>query len=369
MIIRLLMGVLALGLPAPSLAQDAARWGTIEPTSRRALSEEGMPTRASDLPVKASNLEFPVGDTPGPTAIFGPEQFIGAPGEYPFIYALQYNFREKVANQNSTFGYLRNDFAGALPLYTPNKDLTVAATLNLRWLDFDTKAIFPTSQKAFPTALYNIEPGLYYHQKFENDMVGGAVVSLGSPSDKPYHSANELAPSVNAFLKVPRTNGDAYLFSFFYQPTGQLRYPLPAFAYQYNPTQDLQVNIGLPFDVKWRFADHWRLEAGYVPITSVRSFVYYDYSTHASIFAGFEWQNDSYLLSDRAVHSQYLFQYEKRVSAGFRLFATESFTADFIAGYAFDRFYFLGKNYSQRNHDRINIGDGPFVMLRAGLKF
>ena len=38
-------------------------------------------------------------------------------------------------------------------------------------------------------------------------------------------------------------------------------------------------------------------------------------------------------------------------------------------GYAFDRFYFEGEGYNGRNDNRIDIGDGWFIVGKMNLRF
>jgi hypothetical protein len=73
------------------------------------------------------------------------------------------------------------------------------------------------------------------------------------------------------------------------------------------------------------------------------------------IYAGFDWDHDSYLRADRHVRSHQLFYYEKRLTLS--------------GGYAFDRFYFEGGGYSNHNENRIDIHGGPFVVGRIMLRF
>ncbi len=54
---------------------------------------------------------------------------------------------------------------------------------------------------------------------------------------------------------------------------------------------------------------------------------------------------------------------------GIRFDITDRIDLDIFGGYAFDRFYYTGKSYSDRNHDRIELGDGPYVGGRVGIRY
>lgn len=60
------------------------------------------------------------------------------------------------------------------------------------------------------------------------------------------------------------------------------------------------------------------LEAGYLPIRRVKSYLFYELTDQVQLFTGFEWNNDAYLLADRVITDNFLFSYDKRLSIGAR---------------------------------------------------
>ena len=58
-----------------------------------------------------------------------------------------------------------------------------------------------------------------------------------------------------------------------------------------------------------------------------------------------------------------------RLSTGVRTPLFQKLTVDLSTGYMFDRFYFTGQDYNDRNHDRLNIGSGVYAALEASLRF
>jgi len=58
-----------------------------------------------------------------------------------------------------------------------------------------------------------------------------------------------------------------------------------------------------------------------------------------------------------------------RLSTGVRTPLFQKLTVDLSTGYMFDRFYFTGQDYNDRNHDRLNIGSGVYASLEASLRF
>jgi hypothetical protein len=70
-------------------------------------------------------------------------------------------------------------------------------------------------------------------------------------------------------------------------------------------------------------------------------------------------RNDRYLLAERADPDDRLFYYEKRVRVGAIIGLARWLFTDITGGYSFDRFYFEGESYSDRNQNRIDVDSGP----------
>ena len=58
-----------------------------------------------------------------------------------------------------------------------------------------------------------------------------------------------------------------------------------------------------------------------------------------------------------------------RVLLGIQKRFRNNITIDFTSGYVFDRFFFRGQGFEDRNRDRIEIGAGPFIAVEAALRF
>ena len=56
-----------------------------------------------------------------------------------------------------------------------------------------------------------------------------------------------------------------------------------------------------------------------------------------------------------------LFYYDQCVTAGMQFLVSKCATLNFASGYTFDRYYFIGHSFSDRNNNRIDVGDGPFL--------
>src|SRR5262249_5232974 len=144
---------------------------------------------------------------------------------------------------------------------------------------------------------------------------------------------------------------------------------LPGVAYVWQPSEYFRANIGLPFQIMYRPLDDLTLDFSYMLLRTVHAKASYRLAPWVRVHAGFDWDNESYFLADRVNENDRFFYYEKRVSAGVQVFFSKQASLDFTGGYAFDRFYFEGASYSDRNHNRIDLNDGPFLGAQFRLRW
>ena len=111
------------------------------------------------------------------------------------------------------------------------------------------------------------------------------------------------------------------------------------------------------------------MSALYVAVRTVDVRLTYQLFRPVRLWIGFDWTNDRFLLAERADPDDRLFYYEKRVRAGAIIGLARWLFTDITGGYSFDRFYFEGESYSDRNQNRIDVDSGPFVQFRVGARF
>ena len=94
-------------------------------------------------------------------------------------------------------------------------------------------------------------------------------MSVGSASDHPFATIHELDIGMNAMLRIPEGDHNAWVFTLMYSPMSELNFPIPGVAFSFNPSPDFHANIGLPFSVMWRPTDDWQFQASYMLIRTV----------------------------------------------------------------------------------------------------
>jgi hypothetical protein len=248
----------------------------------------------------------------------------------------------------------------------------LSASVRVRNQEFATGAELPDTGEPFPDELWNVRIGASYRHRFDSGWIGALDVNVGSPSDRPFASVHELDVSATAILRVPARDRDAWVFFLNYGSNREFlpHVPIPGFGYSYQPSDQLTavVTTGL-VSLEYRPVEALTLTASYVAVRTVDVRLTYQVARPVRVWIGFDWTNERYLRANRADPDDRLFYYEKRVRAGAIIGLARQLFVDVAVGYSFDRFYFEGEGYSDRNRNRIDVGDGPFTQVRLGTRF
>jgi hypothetical protein len=275
---------------------------------------------------------------------------------------------ERVSGQPTNLGYVQDDLGISFPIWQDCVD-EWSGSVNVRGEFFHTSALLLDTHQAFPEELWNIRLGATYRHLFDNGWTAGGMLSVGSASDHPFENINVMTAGVNAFLRVPRGEHDAWLFSLSYSPTSELAFPVPGVAYIWQPNDQLHVNIGLPFQLMYRPTEELVFDFSYMLLRTVHARATYRVCAPVRAYVGFDWSNESYFLDQRPTDNDRFFYYDKRLTGGVQVFFGPRALLDLSAGYAFDRFYFEGRSYSDRNFDRIDVGNGPFGAVKFEVRW
>ena len=180
----------------------------------------------------------------------------------------------------------------------------------------DTDAVLPDTGQPIPSELWDVNLGLRYARQLDDGWITGGGVSLGSASDHPFAGIREMYVGMNAMLRIPQGEHNAWLFSLMYSPTSELNFPVPGVAFSWNPSPEFHANIGLPLQVTWRPTEDWQFQASYMLISTVHLKAQYRITKHLSAFAAYDWSNEAYVLLDRPEDNDRFFMYDQRVSLG-----------------------------------------------------
>jgi len=287
----------------------------------------------------------------------------GGPG-----YFMQYQPLAPVEGQGTSLGFVRQQLNFGAPIYKDEVN-TVLLNGSVQNYLFQGSAVFPDSGKAFPDTLWNLRFGPMYMRKFDDGWMLGVMAAVNMASDEPFANGRDVTANVLAFLRVPSNDNNAWLFSVFYSPFGEIPFPIPGIAYQWRPNEEWNINIGIPFSVHYQPTCDLSFDFNWMPVRTFNVQGTYRLTDALSLFSRFRWSNESWYLADRVEDRDRLFYYEMSIVGGLRYQLMERLSAEVSGGYAFDRFFFIGQQYSDQNQNRIALGAGLVINAGLSLRF
>ena len=84
----------------------------------------------------------------------------------------------------------------------------------------DTDAVLPDAEGPVPTELWNVNLGLRYSRQLGDGWTTSGGVSVGSASDHPFANIGVMNVGMNAMLRIPQGENNAWIFSLCTRPPG-----------------------------------------------------------------------------------------------------------------------------------------------------
>ena len=100
--------------------------------------------------------------------------------------------------------------------------------------DIDTRARFPEAGGVFPSELWDASATVSYRHKFDNSWTGGIALTVGSASDEPFNTVDEMYFRLITLLRVPQGERNSWIFTLIYATDEQIfgqTLPIPGIAY------------------------------------------------------------------------------------------------------------------------------------------
>ncbi len=278
---------------------------------------------------------------------------------------------KKVEDQETHFGLTEQRASLFTPLYQSSTD-ELAFSARTLYQDIDTRARFPEAGGRFPSELWDAGATLSYRHKFDNGWSGGVALTVGSASDEPFNSVDEMYFRLVSLVRVPQGERNSWLFSLIYASDEQIfghTIPVPGIAYAWVPSDSFTAVIGFPFSlIRYKPVEKITFDVEYFPIYTVRSRITWEIFRPLRTYVGFQWDSDHFYRADRDDKDDKIFYREMRLYAGAR-FDLRHIGFEVTGGYAFNRFYFEGEGYSDRHDNRIDVGSTLFIVGKVNLRF
>ena len=183
-------------------------------------------------------------------------------------------------------------------------------------------------------------------RELANGWRAGGMLRVGSPSDRPFAALRDMTVTLLGFLTIPSGEHNAWNFSLFYSPTGQIIFPIPGVAYVWRPTPQFQANLGIPFSLDYRPTETLTITASYRPLNNVQVLVRQSLGEAWSIYGGYRTVNDTFLLADRLDDQERTYLFDQRLTLGVQRELGRGWSLDLSAAYVFDRQIFQAEKFS-----------------------
>lgn len=225
-------------------------------------------------------------------------------------------------------------------------------------LEISTSAVLPDSGLPVPNQLWDIEAGLMHIHNLGDDRQAGGMLRVGSPSDQPFGAFRDMTVTFLGFMTIPSGDRDAWSFSLFYSPTGQIIYPIPGVAYIWRPNERLQANLGIPFSLELKPTESLLLTASYMPLNNVQVLLRQSLGESWSIYGGYRTVNETFLLAERENSRERTYLFDQRLTLGIQRDLGRGWSLDVSAARIFDRQFFQAEKFSGSRRDELSIDSG-----------
>lgn len=277
---------------------------------------------------------------------------------------------ERVLTQGQKLGFNSFQAQAMGPLWN-GRENELSLRISAAYWSFSGNAILPDTGEKFPSDFKELKLTMAYRRAFSGGDVAGLVLGYGSPSDEPFHSMDETDISATLFYRLARTKDSAWLFYLNYDKNRDLLEgsPLPAAAYWQRESDNLQWMLGLPSMLSARLARRWRVNLFYFVPRSVYARLGYQLFRGVEAYGSFSWQKSHWYRVNRANGDDKLTFYRKEAKLGTVFLLSRGLKLDLSGGFSFDREIFEGKDYDDRNHNRLELSDAWIVSLSLSRSF
>jgi hypothetical protein len=290
---------------------------------------------------------------------------------HPWMYTgFLFEPEEGTDNPGQHYKSTRYDLDVSVPLMPSISDRIMALQFHAGMRQGTMDAPMPSTGGAFPQRFYDLGLGAIYRWKLEGGKMAALNLSFSSPSDDPFDNGTTSIRAAG-LLRVPREK-NAWLYYLHYQSDREYArgIPLPGIGYLYRPHERFSAVVGFPYaNFQWDPNPKYYASGSYLALRKISLEVGNHMNDWITGFVGWEWDNEAYVRKASTRDDDRLRLDEKRLTGGFRFQITSDVHANVLGGYAFDRFWYEGEEYSDRSYNRINIGDGPVFGLNLSARF
>lgn len=360
-----------LGTPNPAvdreLGQPTDDHGTFSPAAPLGLIESPLET---DRPFDPDSVATPelLDPAPVPSQLRPRRSGFGmGDGDQraPVRFRAEWLPSASLRNQPGNWETHQEELSLGVPLRIDDDGIWLGLA-SVEQLGIGTSAVLPNTGLPLPKQLWDIELGVMHVRELGDDWRAGGMVRVGSPSDRPFSELRDMTLSLLAFLTVPSGDRNAWNFSLFYSPTGQIIFPIPGVAYVWRPHDRFQAQLGVPFSFEYRATDALTVTASYRPLTNVDLLVRLALGERWALTGGYRTVNETYWLADREDSRERTYFFDQRLTVGLQRTLGTNWNVELSASYVFDRQVFQAVKFSGPRRDELDIESGLGAAILIG---
>ena len=249
------------------------------------------------------------------------------------------------------------------------EDRELYVTVDATAIQLDTSAIFDESGAPMLDDLYNVGIGAVYRQTVHEDWRVGGQLRIGSASDKPFNSLDEMYLQGLAFLQIPHLEYTSWIMAL--AVNTHLEIPVfPAIGYSFPVSRQALAVVGLPFfGAAGKFTDEFGFRFIYWPVRNLDISLDYQITDWARPYTGFRWRGRYFARADRADDDERIRLEDMQAFVGTVFDVTENVALDARAGYVFGRQVGEGDGFEDQRDNNFRVDDTWFISARLGLRF
>jgi hypothetical protein len=275
---------------------------------------------------------------------------------------------------NSQEDYSRTTYqAGLAGVVWQNKESELQLNALERKSYLTTDAVFP-SGLPLPDVLQEARAGFLARHLLGGGWVAGLSASLGSWDEQPFTSTAHPIISAGAFVRMPASGDDAWIFSLSYsnERSALNGVPIPGAEYSWTVSPTLHIMLGFPMvNVNWRPLPGTRCEflfSGFGYVHAGGSFPPLPFFTPWRLRAAVDFGGDRYQREDPADQRDLIFFRALTYSVGSELRQEGLGGIGIALGYETNREIIEGHSlFDTSNH--IDVNNGWVLRASADLRY
>jgi hypothetical protein len=277
----------------------------------------------------------------------------------------------KSANGTNETSLRRTGAIISYPFFLNEKDVFSVAFAS-QTLRIDSDAKLPVDGRRVDARWTNQSVGFSFAREMDGGRYWGAGINIGSASDQPFESQDVNTLSSTLSYSVPESETAHWMYLINYSNNRPILngIPLPGIAYTMTPSKTFRGTFGIPFvNIKWEYAPNWILSSMVVGIWKAKIEQAYSIMGPIQVYTALDFDQQVFIRKDRRTDDVRFFADEKKALIGFRSPLNKNIMADLSAGQAFGRALFEVSSYSDRDDNKVDLGDVSFVAFSLGARF